>query len=383
MLFQAPALDEKEEEVLARIEELRRTLGYAFSATPRRWYGLLRRVTFARAVRGSNSIEGYIVTVDDAIAAAEGEEPLEARSEAWEAVKGYQTAMTYVLQLATDLHFAYSTDLLRSLHFMMTQHDLKRNPGRWRPGPIFVRDDERNEIVYEGPDAERVPGLMAELVELLNDSSDGMPATVKAAMGHLNLVMIHPFSDGNGRMARCLQTLVLARTGVLAPQFSSIEEYLGRNTQAYYDILAQVGGGRWSPERNDRDVRPWLRFCLTAHYRQVRTLVLRTRELEKLWNALEVEVRQRGLPERTLLALADAASGLRVRNATYRPVADVSDHLASRDLKLLVEQGFLIPKGERRGRHYVASDDLLKVRARVQEPRRVEDPFEEASPDRP
>ncbi|MFY9822145.1 MAG: Fic family protein [Thermoanaerobaculia bacterium] len=377
MLFQAPALDDKEKEVLDRIEELRRILGHAFSATPRRWYGLLRRVTFARAVRGSNSIEGYHVTVDDAIAAAEGEEPLEARSEAWEAVKGYQTAMTYVLQLATDLHFAYSTDLLRSLHFMMTQHDLKRNPGRWRPGPIFVRDDERGEVVYEGPDAERVPGLMSELVDFLNDTSDEMPATVKAAMGHLNLVMIHPFSDGNGRMARCLQTLVLARTGVLAPPFSSIEEYLGRNTLAYYEVLARVGAGRWNPERS---CRPWIRFCLTAHYRQARTLVLRTRELEKLWNALEGEVLRRGLPERTLLALADAASGLRVRNATYRPVADISDHLASRDLKLLVEQGFLLAKGERRGRHYVASEDLLKIRAQVQESRQVEDPFEEAAP---
>jgi Fic family protein len=318
--------------------------------------------------------------VDDAIAAAEGEEPLDAKSEAWEAVKGYQSALTYVLQLATDLHFSYSTDLLRSLHFMMTQHDLKRNPGRWRPGPIFVRDDERNEVVYEGPDAEQVPGLMSELVDFLNGGPPGIPATVKAAMGHLNLVMIHPFSDGNGRMARCLQTLVLARTGVLAPPFSSIEEYLGRNTRAYYDVLAEVGGGRWSPQR---DARPWLRFCLTAHYRQARTLLLRTRELAKLWDALEAEVRKRGLPERILLALADAASGLRVRNATYRPVAEVSDHLASRDLKMLVEQGFLIPQGERRGRHYVASPDLLKIRARVQEPRWVEDPFEEAGTDRP
>ena len=50
---------------------------------------------------------------------------------------------------------------------------------------------------------------------------------------------------------------------------------------------------------------------------------------------------------------------------------------------MLVEQGFLIPQGERRGRHYVASGDLLKIRAQVQEPRRVEDPFEEAGPDRP
>jgi Fic family protein len=372
MLFKTPQLDMQEQEVLGRIEDLRRTLQYAVSATPKRWFGLLRRVTFARAVRGSNSIEGYTVTVDDAIAAAEGEEPLDAPAQAWEAVRGYQTAMTYVLQLATDLHFSYSTDLLRGLHFMMTQHELGRNPGRWRPGPIFVHDDERNEIVYEGPDAGLVPGLMGELADSLNHPPSGAPPIVTAAMGHLNLVMIHPFSDGNGRMARCLQTLVLARTGILAPQFSSIEEYLGSNTRAYYEVLAQVGGGRWSPEQ---DARPWVRFCLTAHYRQATTLLLRTRELQKLWDSLEIEVRRRGLPERTLLALADAASGLRIRNATYRSVADISDHLASRDLKLLVEEGFLIAKGEKRGRYYVASEILLQLHAKIREPRKVEDPF--------
>ena len=78
---------------------------------------------------------------------------------------------------------------------------------------------------------------------------------IRAAMAHLNLVMIHPFRDGNGRMARCLQTLVLAREGILSPEFSSIEEYLGRNTQAYYDVLADAGAGHWQPER---DARPWV-----------------------------------------------------------------------------------------------------------------------------
>ena len=52
-------------------------------------------------------------------------------------------------------------------------------------------------------------------------------------MAHLNLAMIHPFSDGNGRLARCLQTLLLAREQIVSPVFSSIEEYLGQNTQAY------------------------------------------------------------------------------------------------------------------------------------------------------
>jgi len=62
-------------------------------------------------------------------------------------------------------------------------------------------------------------------------------------MAHLNLTMIHPFSDGNGRMARCLQSLVLARGGKLSPEFLSIEEYLGRNTPSYYQVLSAVAQG--------------------------------------------------------------------------------------------------------------------------------------------
>jgi Fic family protein len=373
MLFQTPDLDPQEEDVLHRVDELKRVLGHAVSDQPRRWYGLLRRTAFARAVKGSNSIEGYDVSLDDAIAAAEGEEPLDAKTEAWANVRGYQVAMTYVLQLAGDIHFRYSADLLRSLHFMMLQHTLAKNPGRWRPGPIFVYDDEREERVYVGPDAELVPGLVDELLGFLN-GNPGMSGVIKAAMAHLNLVMIHPFSDGNGRMARCLQTMVLARSGVLAAPFSSIEEYLGRNTRAYYDILATVGGGSWQPER---DARPWIRFCLTAHYRQASTLLLRTREIGRLWDALEEEVARRGLPERTLLAMADAAAGLRVRNATYRPIADITEGLAGKDLKTLVAQGLLVPQGEKRGRFYVASDELKAIRAKTRETRRVEDPFAE------
>lgn len=372
MIFQPPALDETEADVLAQIDELKRILGHSVSGAPKRWYGLLRRTTFARAVQGSNSIEGYDVSLDDAIAAAEGEEPLDPKTEAWAAVSGYQAAMTYVLQLAGDPHFSYSADLLRALHFMMLQYKLTKNPGRWRPGSIFVHDDERKEVVYEGPEAELVPPLVHELLTFLNEAPSSMPSIVKGAMAHLNLVMIHPFSDGNGRMARCLQTLVLARGGILAAPFSSIEEYLGRNTRAYYDVLAAVGAGAWNPQR---DTRPWIRFCLTAHFRQAQTLLLRTRELQQLWDALETEIATRKLPDRTLLALADAAQGLRVRNATYRTIAEIAENLASRDLKALVEQGLLVPAGEKRGRFYLPSDLLKAIRTRTRVPKRVEDPF--------
>lgn len=68
-------------------------------------------------------------------------------------------------------------------------------------------------------------------------------------MAHLNLALIHPFSDGNGRMARCLQSLVLAGEGIISPEFASIEEYLGRHIGAYYAVLNGIAQGRWTPAR--------------------------------------------------------------------------------------------------------------------------------------
>ena len=162
---------------------------------------------------------------------------------------------------------------------MMTQHELQKRPGTWRPGSIYVRDDRTGRIVYEGPEAKEVPVLVDELLKTLNSDASIAPL-IRAAMAHLNFVMIHPFSDGNGRMARCIQTLVLAREGILEPEFCSIEEYLGRSTQEYYDTLALVGKGGWNP-RND--ARPWIRFCLTAHYRQARIIVRRIEETRRVW----------------------------------------------------------------------------------------------------
>lgn len=371
MLFDPPILDALELDVIGQIEELKKSLRHAVQ-TPKRWPGLLRRALFAKAIMASNSIEGFNVTVEDALAAVEGDEPLEAADADWRAVRGYRSAMTYVLQLAEDSHFKHSTDLLRSLHFMMIEYDLNKHPGRWRPGPIQVVDETKKEVVYRAPDAELVPGLMAELMDSLNAPDSSTSSMVRAAMGHLNFVMIHPFSDGNGRMGRCLQSLVLARAGTLAPQFSSIEEYLGRNTREYYDVLLRVGAGCWNPRR---DTRPWVRFCLTAHFRQATTILRRTRELQQTWDALEVVVKNAKLPERTILALSDAASGLRVRNASYRSVADISVQVATKDLALLVGRELLIPTGDKRGRSYQASEFLKEIRSRFREPKRVIDPF--------
>ena len=369
MLFSSPhPLGDQELAVVRRVEDLRERLRLQLHE-PRRWAGSLRRISFARAIQGSNSIEGFVADLDDVAAAAIGEEPLDATTETTLALRGYREAMTYVLQLADEEPFSYSEQLIKGLHFMMTGYTLANRPGRWRTGSIYVRDGATGETVYEGPDISEVPGLVRELCERL-DSREGTPPMIRAALAHLNLVMIHPFRDGNGRMARCLQTLVLAREGVLAPQFCSIEEYLGRHTDDYYAVLSQVGKGSWHPEN---DTQPWIRFILTAHFRQAQTLLHRVRESEQLWVALERLAATHHLHERMLPVLFDAAIGFRIRRSTYLAMVseefDLSEQSAGRDLRLLVERGLLLPHGEKRGRHYTGSDELRRMWSAIREKR--------------
>ena len=104
MLFDTPALDGLEEAVVGRIDEVRKTLSYATAA--KRWTGALARMTLARGIRGSNSIEGFHVTIEDAMAAGADEAPMDAAGETLGALVGYRNAMTYALQLSDDPHFS-------------------------------------------------------------------------------------------------------------------------------------------------------------------------------------------------------------------------------------------------------------------------------------
>lgn len=371
-LYATPPLDEEDRFVVQLIEDLHKALRYSVQNSPRRWTGTLRRHSLAHAVQGSNSIEGYHATIDDVVAIMDDDEPLDANEEIAREIAGNARAMTFVLQLAEDDQFTFDPMVIRSLHFMMLEHAMPKMPGRWRPGAIFVRNEETGENVYEGPDAALVPGLIDELVIALN-AQDGAHPLVKAAMAHLNLVMIHPFKDGNGRMARALQTLVLSRVGIVSPAFSSIEEWLGKNTRPYYQILADTGRGAWHPEN---DAHEWVRFNLRAYFAQANRIKLLNDFIAALYRKIDPLVQARKLPDRTTDALINAAIGLRVRANQYRTESDVSDVVASRDLRRLVDEGLLVPHGEKRGRYYRGSDELRRIALDAPRPVQIGDPYE-------
>lgn len=359
VLYTAPTLTSEDETVLGEIHQMRRELRHVLR-TPRRWEGSLRRSALARAIQGSNSIEGYVVAEDDAAAALDGEEPISADEKTFAEIQGYRQALGYVLAMGDAEYSTFNATEIRAMHYMMLVHDHSKSPGRYRRGPIYVHDERSDQVVYEGPDAAMVPELIDALVDSLHTGHSSDPV-VRSAMAHLNLVMIHPFRDGNGRMARALATLVLTRSDIGEPEFSSIEEWLGANTDDYYSVLAHTGHGSWPPRD---DAHMWLTFNLRAHHMQAQTIARRVGDAGDTWKELDALVSAHDLPERTMEAMFDAVLGYRVRRAGYLKRADVTEQTATRDLAALTAAGILTAHGNGRGRYYVAGEPLRLIQER-------------------
>lgn len=370
-LFATPDPDLEDQQVIGEIHETRASLADYLRA-PKRWNGLLRRTSTARAIQGSNTIEGYTVSDEDAVAAVDDEPPLSADEETWLEIIAYRRVLTYVVNVATEPGFVIDEAVLRSMHFMLLDHDLSKTPGRYRTSEIFVRDDKRGVNVYAGPEGDLVPGLMRALSESLSNPTSDDPL-VRGAMAHLNLVMIHPFRDGNGRMARALQTMVLAQDQVVEPTFSSIEEWLGNNTQDYYDVLAATGRGAWNP---GNDAMLWVKFNLRAHHMQAQTMRRRFDEAEIQWRQIDELVAMHRLNERIGAALFDALIGLRVTRPSYVKLTELDERTATRDLVNAANLGLLEARGERRGRHYVAGEPLRQIQTDLRASRKpLDDPY--------
>ena len=365
-IYETPELTSDDLAVLDLIgEQLNRIRPYV--RTPRKWFGTLRRGLRASSIRGSNAIEGYVASKEDVAAILDGQETSEDVAAATrQAIEGYQQAMGFVVQLTGPLDLS----LLKALHFMLLQHDLKNRPGLWRITDVYV-SGESGPPVYTGPDMEVVESLLSAMCDQVKMSE--APRLVTAAMAHLNLVMIHPFRDGNGRMARIVQSLVLLDEtlpggGVpLTPDFGNIEEYLFDHQLDYYSVLSEMSDGTWSPRRS---VRPWLEFILTAHYQQAQAIRLRIAETEALWDQCEQLASANGLPDRAVGILNDTARGWSLTRALYIARAEqekpLSEGMASRDLAALVKAGLLIAVGDKRGRTYLPSDTLSEVWREVQ-----------------
>jgi Fic family protein len=353
VIFETPRAANRPARHLAEFDELRGRIGDQ-ARLAGRWLGSLRRQWRASTAESSIEIEGFHVPSEERIAVVDGVGPSGPTDEDRLALSSYARAMDHVGVMADDPAFQWLDRVILDLHFDACYFQKDKDPGRYRRGPIEVTSPRGGAPAFVGPPHEDVPSLMAEVSEWLEHGDLDAHVVVRAAMAHLHVVSVHPFRDGNGRVARIVQSLVLARDGLLAPEFVSIEEFLGRNTDEYYATLQKVQGGRYQPER---DAGPWVRFCAQAHVEQGRRRLEQIEQAAARWLALEEIAEQRGWPDRLVIALEQSLfTG--VDRTSYAAEAEVSAPTASSDLRRLLDAGLVIQRGRGRTTRYVASASL-------------------------
>ncbi|MFQ5460125.1 MAG: Fic family protein [Anaerolineae bacterium] len=340
---------------LARLAGLRRRLD-ARGVLPRRWIGRLRRDLEADAVAASTSMEGVPVTGQEVRRILAGDRPPSVSEGDAALVAGYREAMSFVLRRADSTGFDWHRELIISIHDRVMGGDFSLGAGDYRRNHVFVGSASRGSV-YAPPAPELVPGLVDELARWLSQADD-VPPPVRAALAHIGLAGIHPFSDGNGRTARILASLAMYRGGFRLPEFTSLEEWWGRHLDDYYSAFECLGEG-WRP---DVDVTPFVRAHVRAQVAQVESLSLRHSTEGAVWVALEdVVTEDLPGPPRMTDALYDAFFGRRVTNRYYRGLADVSAATAASDLKRLQSAGLLAAEGAGRNTSYVGTARLMAV----------------------
>lgn len=211
----------------------------------------LRRVNRIRTIQGSLAIEGNTLSEAQITAILDGKPVIAPPKEIQEvrnAIKAYEAFQQW--QAASE------QDLLQAHQILMA--GLIDEIGQYRRGGVGVMSG--NEVIHMAPPAGQVPRLMGDLLEWLAQSNEH--PLIQSSIFHYEFEFIHPFADGNGRMGRLWQTLILSRWN---PIFANIpvESLIYQHQQAYYAAL--------QASTDQTDVAPFIEFMLQMIFDAIRT----------------------------------------------------------------------------------------------------------------
>lgn len=306
----------------------------------------LRKQSTVESVNSSTRIEGNPLErwqVEDAL----GDREVRASGRAVAEVRNYARAWEWVRARQTVADPITTADLLR-LH-ALTIGDLlpAEKSGRLRTGPVWVVDsvDGQDETRYTAPQADRAPELVEELLTWLR-TTDAHPL-IRAGLGHAYLAAIHPFADGNGRVARLLARLILGRSGYAFRDSLILEDFYAGDRQAYY---AAVDLGATYEARAQADATDWLTYFLRGFVTSVARLAEQVAVLSATGTP---EHPVRVTPDETkLLEFAVREASVSVSEAVAL-LPGVSRRTVQRTLRALVNAGLLVAVGAARATRYV------------------------------
>jgi Fic family protein len=218
--------------------------------------------------------------------------------------------------------------------------------GAWRTaegGPMQVVSGPigRERVHYEAPASEQLDAEMARFLDWFETAA--LDPVLKAGIAHLWFVTIHPFDDGNGRIARAIADLALARAEGTAQRFYSMSAQIRSERKAYYDMLEAT-------QRGGLDITPWLLWfigCLDRAFDGAETILASVMRKARFWESVagqSLNERQRKVMNRLL----DGFEG-KLTNAKWAVITKASSDTALRDINDLVQRGILVkdPAGGR------------------------------------
>jgi Fic family protein len=214
----------------------------------------------------------------------------------------------------------------------------------WRDdsdGPMQVVSGPvgRARVHFEAPAAARLEAEMAGFLSWFRGGPEIDPV-LKAGVAHLWFVTIHPFDDGNGRIARAIADLCLARSEGSAQRFYSMSAQIRQEHKAYYDILEET-------QKDGTDITPWLKWfldCLGRAIDGAGTLLGSVLAKARFWESLgqsPLNERQRQVLNRLL----DGFEG-KLTTTKWAKLTKQSQDTATRDIQDLVERGILVRSAE-------------------------------------
>jgi Fic family protein len=211
--------------------------------------------------------------------------------------------------------------------------------GAWRDdraGPIQIVSGPvgRERVHYEAPAAKRLRKEMAAFLKWFNADA-ALDPVLKAALAHLWFVTIHPFDDGNGRIARAIAEMALARADESPQRFSSMSAQIRSERSAYYEVLEAT-------QKGDLDVSAWLEWFLACLERAIESadgVLASVLRKARSWEAIRQEPlisRQRSLINRLL----DGFEG-KLTSSKWARICKCSPDTALRDINDLIGRGIL------------------------------------------
>ena len=289
----------------------------------------------------STSIEGNPLPLTD-VKQILKTQPQNLRSSEQEVIN-YNKALEGLNQKLQKGSVSFSLNLILSIHKqvvdkLVTEYQL----GQLRQEPVFVNDPKTRQTAYWPPDHKDVPELMNELVEFIIDNKGIIDPLIIAGIFHKQFVIIHPFMDGNGRIARLSTKVLLADMGLNTFNLFSFENYYNRNVTNYFNNVGVLGN--YYDILNSIDFTNWLEYFTDG-------IIDELLRVKKLLPEVSISPKTDVMPYHKQILDFIAEKGF-ITDRDYSKLTDRAKATRSLDFKKLIDMGLIERKGKGRATYY-------------------------------